>query len=85
MVLIEIQGESYMDNWVPIYSESRVSKYFEMKGGEVFYMNDMFKDVIQFNFKYHKSVAINEMKNCESFNEMKEVLNYYEDIIIPDW
>jgi hypothetical protein len=83
MVIVEIQGESYKGDWIPIYSESRVSKYFEMKGGNVFYMLEMFQDLMK--YKYFKECAINEMENCESFSEMKKVLNNYDDIIIPDW
>jgi hypothetical protein len=85
MVLIEIQGESYKGDWIPIYSESRVSKYFELKGSNVFYMNEMFQDIMRYNFKYFKGCAIKQMENCKSFTEMKEVLNNYDDIIIPDW
>lgn len=83
MVLVEIQGESYKGEWIPIYSESRVSKYFEMKGGNVFYMLEMFQDFIK--YLHFKEYAINEMEKCESFSEMKKVLNNYEDTIIPDW
>lgn len=85
MVKVEIQGESFEGNWIVIYSENDRTSYFDMKGYELFYMTDMYQDIMKYNFDYYKTIAINEMKRCKSFSEMKEVLNNYNDIIIPDW